>query len=63
MLKITKIEKGSPADKAGITSLFSINRINGHEINDLLDFDFYSAIEPLKISFKVKAPILSSAKS
>lgn len=49
MLKITKIEKGSPADKAGITSLFSISEINGHEINDLLDFNFYSADEPLKI--------------
>ena len=52
MLKITKIEKGSPADKAGITSLFFITEINGHEINDLLDFNFYTADELLKISFK-----------
>ncbi|MCK5760688.1 MAG: DUF512 domain-containing protein [Candidatus Delongbacteria bacterium] len=52
MIKITKIQKGSLADKVGITSLFSINSINGHEINDLLDFNFYTADEPLKISFK-----------
>ncbi|MDA3839130.1 MAG: DUF512 domain-containing protein [Candidatus Delongbacteria bacterium] len=52
MLKITEIEKGSPAEKAGITSLFSILDINGHEVNDQLDFTFYSADEQLKISFK-----------
>ncbi|MDA3886781.1 MAG: DUF512 domain-containing protein [Candidatus Delongbacteria bacterium] len=52
MLKITQIEKGSPAYKAGITSLFYIIEINGHEINDRLDFDYYSVDEPLKISFK-----------
>ncbi len=52
MLKIIKIQKGSPAEKAGISLSDIIMTINGHEINDLLDFDFYSVSEPLKISFK-----------
>ncbi|MCK4980930.1 MAG: DUF512 domain-containing protein [Candidatus Delongbacteria bacterium] len=52
MLKITEIQKGSPAEKAGVSLSDIIMTINGHEINDLLDFDFYSVDEPLKISFK-----------
>ena len=52
MLKIIEIQKGSPADKAEIVSGDLIMTINGHEINDLLDFNFYTADEPLKISFK-----------
>ena len=52
MLKITQIQKDSPAEKEGVAPGFYINSINGHEINDLLDFDFYSVDEPLKISFK-----------
>ena len=52
MLKIIDIRKGSPAEKVGIVSGDLIMTINDHEINDLLDFDFYSVDEPLKISFK-----------
>lgn len=52
MLKIIEIQKRSPAKKAGISLSDIIMTINGHEINDVLDFDFYSAVEPFKISFK-----------
>ena len=52
MLKIIKIQKGSPAEKAKIVPSDIIMNINGHEINDLLDFNFYTAEEPLKITFK-----------
>jgi len=54
MLKITEIQKGSPADKADIISGNFIVSMNGHEISDRLDFDFYSVNEPLKIIFQSK---------
>ena len=54
MLKIIEIQKGSPAEKAGVFIGDVIMTINGHEINDLLDFNFYTANEPLKIFFQTK---------
>ncbi|MBQ3194923.1 MAG: DUF512 domain-containing protein [Clostridia bacterium] len=42
MVKISLVEKGSPADKAGLLAGDSIISINGNPINDGLDYYFYT---------------------
>lgn len=39
---ISKVIPGSPAYQKGIRSGCTLRSINGHEINDVLDYDFYS---------------------
>jgi len=41
MVKITSVESGSRADRAGIASGDVLVSINGNEINDVLDYRFY----------------------
>lgn len=48
---ISEVLPGSPAYKKGIKSGWSILSINGHEINDVLDYDFYSDDKKLHIIF------------
>lgn len=42
MVKISSVEKGSPAEKAGLLPDDSIISINGNPINDGLDYYFYT---------------------
>ncbi|PWL49253.1 MAG: radical SAM protein [Clostridiales bacterium] len=41
--KITSVDKGSPAFRAGISAGETLVKINGNEIHDVLDYRFYSA--------------------
>ena len=41
MVKITGVEKGSRAERAGVLSGDALVSINGNEINDVLDYRFY----------------------
>lgn len=50
MVKISKVIKGSPADKAGFLSGDSIISIGGNPINDGLDYYFYSADARLTVN-------------
>ena len=47
--KISKVSKGSIADKSGIKAGDTILKINGKEVNDYLDYMFLSANEELDI--------------
>ena len=46
---ISEVIPGSPADKKGIRSGCTLVSINGHEINDVLDYEFYSDDRKLHI--------------
>ena len=41
-MKITVVDKPSPARRAGIRPGDTLLRINGHPIRDVLDYKFYS---------------------
>ena len=49
MVKISLVEKGSPAEKAGLLAGDSIISINGNPINDGLDYYFYTTDRRLVI--------------
>ncbi|MEG0020492.1 MAG: DUF512 domain-containing protein, partial [Oscillospiraceae bacterium] len=51
-VKITHIQKGSPAQKHHIQAGDSLVSINGGEINDMLDLQFYSSDKRLKLLVK-----------
>ena len=42
-VKVTDVVKGSPADKAHIQKGDILEKINGNEISDVLDYMYYSA--------------------
>ncbi|MDD3430326.1 MAG: DUF512 domain-containing protein [Oscillospiraceae bacterium] len=42
-VRVTRVEKNSPADKAGFAAGTTILSIDGNEINDMLDYEFYTA--------------------
>lgn len=46
---INRVAPGSPAFKKGIRSGCTLVSVNGHEINDVLDYDFYTDSEKLHI--------------
>ncbi|MDR0947031.1 MAG: DUF512 domain-containing protein [Ruminococcus sp.] len=48
-VKITGVKRRSPAEKAGIKNGDLLLSINGHGINDVLDYMFYIAEENVKI--------------
>ncbi|MBQ9939014.1 MAG: DUF512 domain-containing protein [Oscillospiraceae bacterium] len=50
MVKCIGVEKGSPAYKAGVRPGDALISVNGHEINDVLDYDFYTMEETLAIT-------------
>ncbi len=50
MVKITDIEHRSRAHRAGIRADDVLLSINGHEINDVLDYRFYLAEETVELS-------------
>ncbi len=51
MIKIISVQNGSKADVAGIRANDYLISLNGHEINDLLDYHFCQAEENLTITF------------
>lgn len=51
---ITKVEMGSPAEKAGILQGDELLSINGKPIRDVLDYKFYSYDKRLKVELKRK---------
>lgn len=50
-VKIDKVIKNSPAYKKGIRSGYTLKKINLHEINDVLDYQFYADESKLTIDF------------
>ncbi len=50
-LKIKNIEKESPGERMGISPGDRLVEINGHAINDVIDYQFYSADEALDCTF------------
>ncbi len=48
---IDSVEKGSPAYKAGLKSGFTLLKLNGNEIMDVLDYRFYQNSEKILVEF------------
>ena len=51
MVKITDVERRSHAERAGLTAGDTLMKINGNEINDVLDYRFYLAEKKIDIEF------------
>ena len=50
MVKIEFVEKNSRADRAGIKCGDLLDKINGREINDVLDYRFFLAEKDVVLS-------------
>lgn len=48
--KIVHVDQGSPAEKAGISDGWWLQKINGHPIRDVLDYKFYSYDSRLELT-------------
>ena len=48
---IESVEKGSPAEKCGLKSGYTLLKLNGSEIMDVLDYRFYQNSEKLLIEY------------
>lgn len=48
--KIVHVDQGSPAEKAGISAGWWLQKINGHSIRDVLDYKFYSYDSRLELT-------------
>ena len=53
-VRITSVDKGSPADKARIKAGESLVSINGNAIHDILDYQFYASDKKLVIELEDK---------
>jgi len=53
-MKIASIRNGSIASKYDISTGDELLQINGHPINDIIDYKFFSTDHILKLKFKVK---------
>ena len=51
MVKITDVERRSHAERAGLLAGDTLLKINGNEINDVLDYRFYLAEKKVDIEF------------
>ena len=51
-VRITSVDKGSPADKARIKAGESLVSINGNAIHDILDYQFYASDKKLVIELE-----------
>ncbi|MEG0750885.1 MAG: DUF512 domain-containing protein [Oscillospiraceae bacterium] len=49
MVAITRVMCGSPAARYGITAGAQLVSVNGHEINDVLDYGFYTTVSSLLV--------------
>ena len=61
MVKIVSVEKNSPAYKAGIRKGDSLISVNGNQIEDAIDFNYYCADEPLSFVLEEKAGTYKAA--
>ena len=52
MVKITGLERGSYAARAGVTEGDTLISINGNEINDVLDYRFYLTERDIKLTLE-----------
>lgn len=52
MVKISKVESGSPAERAGILSGDLLVKISGNPVKDVLDYMFYAADEAVELEIK-----------
>ena len=50
-VKIAKVNTDSLCSKKGITEGYVLLSVNGHEINDVLDYRFYANEKRLSIDF------------
>ncbi len=50
MVTVTAVRPGSPADKKGVRAADVLLSVNGHEINDVLDYRFYTTERNLTLS-------------
>lgn len=60
-VKISGVEKGSPADKAGLKAGETLVSINGREITDVLDYRFYMLEQRLELEVLDAGGILRTA--
>ena len=51
MVKITSVESGSRAARAGLLAGDTLVSINGNEINDVLDYRFYLAERSVELLY------------
>lgn len=51
MVKIKAVDKGSFCDRHGVKSGDTLLSVNGHEIEDILDYRFYTVDEKVKLRF------------
>lgn len=49
MAKISSVDPGSPAERAGLRAGLELLKINGHAIEDILDYRFFSSDSRLKL--------------
>lgn len=49
---IKSVDIGSPAEKAGLSAGSTILSIDGNEINDMLDYEFYAAKPQISITYE-----------
>ncbi|HQO09751.1 MAG TPA: DUF512 domain-containing protein [Clostridiales bacterium] len=61
MVKIVSVEKNSPSYKAGIRKGDSLISVNGKQIEDAIDFNYYCADEPLSFVVEGKAGAYKAA--
>ncbi|MBP5208113.1 MAG: DUF512 domain-containing protein [Clostridia bacterium] len=59
-VKIAKVNKHAPAYKAGIRAGALLHRINGNDINDRLDYDFYSSEEDPVFEYEQNGELLEA---
>lgn len=59
MVEIKSVIRKSPADKAGIKGGDLLLKVNSHEINDFLDYQFYVEESSLKIEYEHKGSVKS----
>ncbi|MBQ0111057.1 MAG: DUF512 domain-containing protein, partial [Oscillospiraceae bacterium] len=58
MVTVYSVDKGSPADRVGITAGDVIETINGNKIDDVLDYRFYVFERRLKIKISGKKEVV-----
>ena len=57
MVEIKSVIKKSPADKAGLKGGDLLLKVNSHEINDFLDYQFYVEESRLTIEYEHKGSV------
>ena len=52
MVTIDRVDKRSLADRLGLRAGDRLVSLNGYEINDVLDYEFYAADSGLRIEYE-----------